>query len=248
MLTRLLSTARLAIVAAARPVARADSGTSVALGGRTYVNKGIVAFGRILLRRNRVYSPSETRSMGRSQAPLLFTLIGASIGFILTPYSGSGALSFDDASSTPWLTYRNTLLYIGRDNAAMIRVHALGVRPARAGFSPTHQATADLPIPVASSTNNRFALDLEGLMLNGDGTCAALPDEAVRRFSRWRAFLPPNDHGKSDFTFDDYPATSRADNQGLERAISVRMECLILRLATPSLWSILWDSDGPSLS
>lgn len=61
-------------------------------------------------------------------------------------------------------------MYTDRNNGATTGLDALGVRPAAAGFPSLQQPAADPPLPIPSSSDNRLTLDLEGLVLNSDGT------------------------------------------------------------------------------
>ena len=83
------------------------------------------------------------------------------IDFLLTPYYGTAPLSFSAALKTLSVTYKRTLLYTERNNAATTGLDALAVRAAT-GIDPA------FPIPLQSL--NRLTLDCEGLVLNADGT------------------------------------------------------------------------------
>ena len=90
------------------------------------------------------------------------------IDFVLNPYYGTSALSFTQAQQTLKLTYKNTLLYTERQGAKTSGLDAGGVRDAQSTFPQT--ATADPEMPIPSKSINRLTLDLEGLVLNPDGT------------------------------------------------------------------------------
>lgn len=90
------------------------------------------------------------------------------IDFVLNPYYSTSALSFTSAQQTLQLTYQNTLLYTERQGAKTSGLDAQGVRDAQSGFPST--PTADPQMPIPSKSINRLTLDLEGLVLNADGT------------------------------------------------------------------------------
>ena len=90
------------------------------------------------------------------------------IDFVLNPYYSTSALSFTDAQDTLQLTYKDTLLYTEREGAKTSGLDAQGVRAAQSGFPST--PTADPQMPIPSKSLNHLSLDLEGLVLNTDGT------------------------------------------------------------------------------
>lgn len=90
------------------------------------------------------------------------------IDFVLSPYYGDDELDFDDAQETLALTYRSTFRYTERNNVPTTGLDALGVRAAQSGF-PSNPL-ADPQMPIANSSFSRLTLDLEGLVLNSDGT------------------------------------------------------------------------------
>ena len=93
------------------------------------------------------------------------------ISFTLTPYYSSVPLSFSAAQRTLALFYRDTLLYVERDDKTTTGLDALEVRAAQTGFPEA--ADADPVVPIAGSGGgdpDRLSLDLEGLVLNGDGS------------------------------------------------------------------------------
>lgn len=90
------------------------------------------------------------------------------IDFVLSPYYGDSNLSFTDAQETLALTYKSTLLYTERENVRTSGLDALGVRPAQSGFPDVALADPEMPIP--NSSFSHLSLDLEGLVLNPDGT------------------------------------------------------------------------------
>lgn len=90
------------------------------------------------------------------------------IDFVLSPYYGTANLSFADAQKTLALTYKRTVLYTERNDVKTTGLDALAVRPAVFGFPQI--AVADPPLPIPAQTFNHLSLDLEGLVLNSDGT------------------------------------------------------------------------------
>ncbi|KAI0682256.1 esterase-like activity of phytase-domain-containing protein [Earliella scabrosa] len=163
----------------------------VKLGGRTYINKGLVGFG--LIPSNFRESTGDTlgaigsaieikggswvqKSDGTftgtfvTQPDRGFNVDGTIdwqnrqhiIDFVLSPYYGTEELDFNDAQNTLNLTYRSTLLYTERDAQKTTGLDALGVRPAQA-------LTADPVLPV-SGPNGRLSVDAEGIALNADGS------------------------------------------------------------------------------
>lgn len=88
--------------------------------------------------------------------------------FVLTPYYGTDNLSFVDAQKTLQLDYKETLLYFDRQETKTSGLDALGVRPAELGFPVLAVADPEMPIP--NNTFSHLTLDLEGLVLNPDGT------------------------------------------------------------------------------
>ncbi|TFK84975.1 hypothetical protein K466DRAFT_495616 [Polyporus arcularius HHB13444] len=168
----------------------------VQLGGKTYINKGLVAFG--LIPSNFTESTGDTlggigsaialnrgsfsQSSGGTfkgtfvtQPDRGFNVDGTidwqgrqhQIDFVLTPYYGAEDLDFNDALNTLKLTYRDTLLYTERNAQKTTGLDALAVRPAQT--LSNNITTADPALPVAA-TNKHLSLDAEGLVLNADGT------------------------------------------------------------------------------
>ncbi|KAI0693937.1 esterase-like activity of phytase-domain-containing protein [Cerioporus squamosus] len=168
----------------------------VKLGGKTYINKGLVAFGlipsnftestgdtlggigsAIALKRGSFSQNVDGTFKGTfvTQPDRGFNVDGTidwqgrqhQIDFVLTPYYDSGKLDFDDALNTLKLTYRDTLLYTERNAQKTTGLDALAVRPAQALSG--NITIADPALPVAA-TNKHLSLDAEGLVLNADGT------------------------------------------------------------------------------
>ena len=80
----------------------------------------------------------------------------------------STPLSFTAAQQTLQLDYKNTILYTERQGVKTSGLDAQGVRPAQPGFPST--PTADPAMPIPSSSFSHLSLDLEGLVLNADGS------------------------------------------------------------------------------
>ncbi len=72
------------------------------------------------------------------------------------------------ALETLQLTYRSTLLYTERSNVQTSGLDPAAIRSAQSGF-PSNPL-ADPPLPIASTSLPHLTLDLEGLVLNDDGT------------------------------------------------------------------------------
>jgi len=172
---------------------------SVQLDGRTFVNKGLVAFG--LIPSNATESTGDTiggigsaiavkrgtfrQSFDGSFSGTLtvqpdrgFNIDGTidyqgrqlDIDFVLKPYYGTANLSFADGLQTLALTYKRTVLYTERLGKKTTGLDALAVRPQTFGFPGLATADPPLPIPALNSSFNRVTLDMEGLALNADGT------------------------------------------------------------------------------
>ncbi|EIN10940.1 hypothetical protein PUNSTDRAFT_133002 [Punctularia strigosozonata HHB-11173 SS5] len=170
---------------------------STTLAGKTFVNKGLVAFG--LIPSNFTESTGDTiggigsaiaLKRGSFQRHANGTYTGTiivqpdrgfnvittinyqgrqhSIDFTLTPYYGTSALSFSDAQQTLKLNYKSTLLYFDRGHVKTSGLDALGIRPAEDG-SP-QDSLADPVMPIPNSTFNHLSVDAEGLVLNADGS------------------------------------------------------------------------------
>ncbi|ETW75139.1 hypothetical protein HETIRDRAFT_455824 [Heterobasidion irregulare TC 32-1] len=152
------------------------------------------------------------------------------ISFTLTPYYSSTPLSFSAAQRTLALLYRDTLLYVERDDKTTTGLDALGVRAAQTGFPEV--ADADPVVPIAGSGGgggdpDRLSLDLEGLVLNGDSSFWVSDEYGpyIYRFDAQggllQAIQPPDAivplvDGELNFTSVDDPDTGRAGNQGFE--------------------------------
>lgn len=90
------------------------------------------------------------------------------IDFVLSPYYGTGNLSFSDAQKTLLVEYKKSILHWDRNNTATSGLDALAIRQAQSGY-PT-SALADPQMPVANSTYNHLSIDAEGLVEDTDGT------------------------------------------------------------------------------
>ncbi|KAI0777723.1 esterase-like activity of phytase-domain-containing protein [Trametes elegans] len=169
---------------------------TVEVGGKAYVNKGLVAFGlipsnftestgdtlggigsAIALKRGSFSQSSDGSFTGTivAQPDRGFNVDGTidyqarqhQIDFVLSPYYDDDNLSFDDGLETLKLTYRDTLLYTERESRKTTGLDALGVRPADS--DPNSSITEDPPVPIAPA-NGHISFDDEGLALNADGT------------------------------------------------------------------------------
>ncbi|KAA1472587.1 hypothetical protein DENSPDRAFT_859545 [Dentipellis sp. KUC8613] len=225
---------------------------AVKLGGTTFINKGLVAFG--LIPSNATEFTGDTiGGIGSAIALASFAATGDgtyagslrvqpdrgfnvdgtidyqarqhTLSFTLTPYYGAAPLTFAQAQGTLQLAYQHTVLYADRGGARTSGLDALGVRAAQAGFPQS--ASADPPLPIPGAGVDRLTLDLEGLVLNADGSFWVSDEYGpyVYRYSAAGALLqtvqPPDailpmDGGKLNFTGDTDPDTGRAGNQGFE--------------------------------
>ncbi|KAJ3861321.1 esterase-like activity of phytase-domain-containing protein [Lentinula novae-zelandiae] len=173
------------------------SAVSVALGGVTYVNKGIVGFG--LIPSNFTDSLGDT--LGGIGSGIAFkqatwkslsngsytgTLVvhpdrgynmyvtvdyrsrQHEIDFVFTPYNGTDDLDFESAQTTLQLTYVDTILQFDRGGGNTSGLDALAVRAAENGF-PT-VAVADPEMPIANETYQHLTIDAEGLIAASDGS------------------------------------------------------------------------------
>ena len=94
------------------------------------------------------------------------------IDFVLTPYTDSANLSFQDAQKTLQVTYRNTVLSYERLHKKTSGLDPNATRPAQplSNFIPF----LDPQLPIISKADDRLVLDVEGLVANQDGTCVTL--------------------------------------------------------------------------
>ena len=80
---------------------------------------------------------------------------------MLTPYTKSKKLSFEDAQKTFQVTYTGSVLKTERDGKKTTGLDAAAIRDA-SGIDP------QLPIP--STSIDRLSLDVEGMVANADGS------------------------------------------------------------------------------
>ncbi|KAH9852586.1 esterase-like activity of phytase-domain-containing protein [Lenzites betulinus] len=219
---------------------------NVTVGGKQYVNKGLVGFGlipsnfkestgdtiggigsAIALKRGSFSKLANGSFTGTAvvQPDRGFNIDGTidyqarqhQIDFVLSPYYDTDDLAFEDGLETLQLTYRSTLLYTDRESQKTTGLDALGVRPADA---------ADPPLPIAPS-NGHLAVDAEGLVLNADGTFWVSDEYGPYIYLMSAAgelvqtIQPPEAilpfiDGTLNFTSAVDPTTGRAGNQGFE--------------------------------
>ncbi|KAI0371998.1 hypothetical protein BV20DRAFT_135428 [Pilatotrama ljubarskyi] len=193
-----------AVITLGRPFVRQSSrkeadpsfAVNVSLGGKQYVNKGLVAFGlipsnfkdstgdtiggigsAIAFKRGSFAKQPNGSFTGTiiAQPDRGFNIDGTidyqarlhQIDFVLSPYYDADDLPFEDALQTFQLSYRDTLLYTERESQKTTGLDALGVRPGQ----PLERLLTieDPPLPIAPF-NGHLAVDAEGLALNADGT------------------------------------------------------------------------------
>ncbi|KAJ7604436.1 esterase-like activity of phytase-domain-containing protein [Mycena polygramma] len=182
----------------ATPVqAAASAAVSVSLGGVTYVNQGLVGFGRIPS--NFTESTGDTlggigsaitfkvgtwqeQSNGSFTGTLVvqpdrgFNVINTidyqarrhEIDFVLTPYYNSTNLSFEEAQKTFALTYKDTTLVFERNDTKTSGLDPAAIRAAQTGFGTN--PLADPQVPIASTAEPHLSVDAEGVVANADGT------------------------------------------------------------------------------
>ncbi|PPR07934.1 hypothetical protein CVT24_000824 [Panaeolus cyanescens] len=227
---------------------------SVNLGGVTYVNKGLVGFG--LIPSDFLESTGDTiggigsaiafkpgtwtsNTDGTYSGILVvhpdrgFNVDGTvdyqsrrhEIQFSLSPYTSSTPLSFANAQLTLKLTYLNTTLEFERSHTQTSGLDPTSIRPAQSGFPAV--LSADPQMPIASTKEPHLTLDIEGIVMNADGTYW-ISDEYgpyIYKFDPSGNLLEtiqppsailPRVSGSLDFTSEDDPDTGRAANQGFE--------------------------------
>ncbi|KAJ6528663.1 esterase-like activity of phytase-domain-containing protein [Mycena vulgaris] len=182
----------------ATPVQRAASAAvSVTLAGVTYVNQGMVGYGRIPS--NATESTGDTLGGLGSAIAIKYsswtqldngsytgTLVvqpdrGFNVittidyqarrhefQFVLTPYSGTADLTFAAAQKTFQLTYKNTTLQFERNNTKTSGLDPTAIRAAMAGAGSN--PLADPQMPIASTSEPHLVVDAEGLIANADGS------------------------------------------------------------------------------
>ena len=89
------------------------------------------------------------------------------IDFILTPYTKSKKLSFEDAQKTLKLSYQKTTLMFERNGVKTSGLDGLAVRPAQSEYPQVANADPEMPIP--SSNYSHLSIDVEGLVAAADG-------------------------------------------------------------------------------
>ncbi|KAJ7766026.1 esterase-like activity of phytase-domain-containing protein [Mycena metata] len=177
--------------------AAAAAAVSVSLGGVTYVNQGLVGFGRIPS--NFTESTGDTLGgIGSSIAikfgswqelsngsytgtlvvqpdrgynvisPIDYQARRHELQFVLNPYSGTAALSFAAAAQTFAISYKNTTLEVERNNTKTSGLDPSAIRAAAPGFGSN--PLADPQMPIASTAEPHLTVDAEGLVANTDGT------------------------------------------------------------------------------
>ncbi|KAF7364280.1 Phytase-like domain-containing protein [Mycena sanguinolenta] len=175
----------------------ASAGVSVSLGGITYVNQGLVGFGRIPS--NATESTGDTIGgigsaiaikpgtwRGLENGSFIGTLVVQpdrgfnvistidyqarrhEIDFILNPYSSTAKLTFAAAQQTLVLSYKNTVLEVERNNTKTSGLDPAAIRAAMAGAG--NNPLADPQMPIASIAEPHLTIDAEGLVANLDGT------------------------------------------------------------------------------
>ncbi|KAF9556491.1 hypothetical protein CPC08DRAFT_737062 [Agrocybe pediades] len=145
--------------------------------------------------------------------------------FTLSPYSGSANLNFTSAQQTLKISYVDTILEFERNHTMTSGLDPTAIRPAQSGFPGL--PLADPQMPIASTKEPHLVLDVEGIVLNADGTYW-ISDEYgpyIYRFDSSGALIQtiqppaailPFTNGALDFTSEDDPDTGRAGNQGFE--------------------------------
>lgn len=91
------------------------------------------------------------------------------LDFVFTPYYGSANLTWETAQETLKVTYKKTTLLYERKNKKTTGLDPLSFRKAQ--FGNELLPLLDPILPIASKTDDRLVLDVEGLVLNNDGTC-----------------------------------------------------------------------------
>ncbi|KAJ7257160.1 esterase-like activity of phytase-domain-containing protein [Mycena haematopus] len=194
----LLALALRARAAAAPAQTAASTAVSVSLAGVTYVNQGLVGFGRIPS--NQTESTGDTLGgLGSAIAikpgtwkelangSYTGTLVAQpdrgynvittidyqarrhEFNFVLTPYTDTQPLSFTDAQKTFMLRYVNTTLLFERNNTKTSGLDPANIRAAQPGAGPANPL-ADPQMPIASKAEPHLTVDAEGIAINANGT------------------------------------------------------------------------------
>ncbi|KAL0071104.1 hypothetical protein AAF712_001662 [Marasmius tenuissimus] len=251
--TRLLVIAACFATSLASPLRARDD--SVKLDGVKYVNKGLVGFGRIpsdfrestgdtlggigsaiAFKRGTWTKKTDGTYAGtlvvrpdrgfNVETTVDYQARQHDIDFVLTPYTKSKKLSFDDAQKTLELTYKSTTLMFERNGVKTSGLDGLAVRPAQNGFPGVADADPEMPIP--SQNYSHLSLDVEGLVAAADGSYW-ISDEygpyiyhftadgnLISTIQPPAAILPKDKNGNLNFTSEENPATGRTPNQGFE--------------------------------
>ncbi|KAG6829794.1 hypothetical protein H0H92_003449 [Tricholoma furcatifolium] len=170
---------------------------STTLGGKTYVNQGIVGFGLIPsdfrdstgetfggvgsaidLKFNSFRRVSNTSFAGtlvvepdrgyNANGTIDYQNRQHNVDFVLTPYYGTDDLDFATAQQTFNITYRNTILRYERFGHKTSGLDPAAIR-AQDLLYPLIPL-ADPQMPIASLKEPHLTLDTEGLVANADGT------------------------------------------------------------------------------
>ncbi|KAF9464214.1 esterase-like activity of phytase-domain-containing protein [Collybia nuda] len=174
----------------------ATSPVSVVLGGKTYVNKGLVGFGLIAsdFRESTgdtlggigsaIDIKSGTWKMVNGtytgtfvvQPDRGFNIDGTidyqsrihEIDFTFTPYYGSANLKFADAQQTLKLQYKSTMLTFERNHTKTSGLDPTAIRAAQSGGPAV--TFPDPQMPIVSTALPHLTIDAEGLVSNADGS------------------------------------------------------------------------------
>ncbi|KAL6297798.1 hypothetical protein BKA93DRAFT_745326 [Sparassis latifolia] len=166
------------------------------LAGKTYVNKGLVAYGFIPSNATDIVGDTisgigsaiglKPYTWTASNGTISGTLIVQSdrgynvqgpvnyqgrvheYAFVLQPYYGTDNLVYDAAAETLQLTYIGTTLHYDHGGVNTTGLEALAVRAATARYPQL--ADADPQMPVATVQDSRLCLDAEGLVADADGS------------------------------------------------------------------------------
>lgn len=90
------------------------------------------------------------------------------LSFALTPYTSTTNLNFTFAQTTFEVTYLNTTLEYERNNTRSSGLDPTAIRGAQSGYPRV--PSADPQMPIASIQEPHLTLDIEGIVLNTDGS------------------------------------------------------------------------------
>ncbi|KAJ6496211.1 esterase-like activity of phytase-domain-containing protein [Mycena sanguinolenta] len=170
---------------------------SVSLGGITYVNQGLVAFGRIPSNATEstgdtiggigsaiAIKPNTWRGLENGSftgtlvvqpdrgfnviSPIDYQARRHEINFVLNPYYDTANLTFAAAQQTLALTYETTVLEVERHNTKTSGLDPGAIRAAMPGAGKN--PLVDPQMPIASIAEPHLTVDAEGLVANLDGT------------------------------------------------------------------------------